>query len=89
MRLRKRGGMTNVPQEHASQGLLRILGVGFGIAVAIGAIIGSVVVIGRRSLLDIPTIANFVATLLGLIYIKKVPELTWILAAGTVGLFLS
>jgi chromate transporter len=55
-------------------------------AAATGAIAGAAFVLGRRSLVDVPTIAISLATLLILTYMKKVPEPLVILAAGLIGL---
>src|ERR1044071_7507150 len=55
-------------------------------AAAAGAIGGAAVVLGRRAITDVPTIAIAVATLLVLIKVKKVPEPIVIVAAGLVGL---
>jgi len=55
-------------------------------AAATGAIAGAAFVLGRRSLVDVPTIAMGLATLLILTYGKKVPEPLVILAAGLIGL---
>ena len=44
--------------------------------------------LGRRSLVDVPTIAIGLATLLILTYVKKVPEPLVIVAAGVIGLAL-
>src|SRR2546426_9652182 len=57
-------------------------------AAATGAIAGAAFVLGRRSLIDIPTVAIGLATLLILIYVRKVPEPLVILAAGLIGLLL-
>jgi chromate transporter len=55
-------------------------------AAAIGAITGAVIVLGRRSIIDIPTVLLAVATL-GLLWKgKKVPEPLIVLGAGVVGL---
>jgi hypothetical protein len=43
-------------------------------AAATGAIAGAAFVLGRRSLVDVPTMAIGLATLLILTYVKKVPE---------------
>ncbi len=57
-------------------------------AAAIGAISGAVVVLGRRSITDIPTILLFLVTL-GLLWkVKRIPEPVIVLAAGVVGLVL-
>jgi chromate transporter len=55
-------------------------------AAATGAIAGAAFVLGRRSLVDAPTIAIGLTTLLILTYVRKVPEPLVILAAGLVGL---
>jgi len=57
-------------------------------AAATGAIAGAAFVLGRRSLIDIPTVAIGLATLLILTYVRKVPEPLVILAAGLIGLVL-
>ena len=57
-------------------------------AAAIGAILGAAVIIGRGSLVDVPTTLIFALTLLGVLFVKKVPEPIWILLAGGAGLFL-
>src|SRR5204863_348977 len=54
-------------------------------AAATGAIAGAAFVLGRRSLIDIPTVAIGLATLLILTYVRKVPEPLVILAAGLIG----
>jgi chromate transporter len=55
-------------------------------AAAAGAIGGAAVVLGRRAITDVPTIALAVATLVVLVKAKKVPEPIVIIAAGVVGL---
>jgi chromate transporter len=57
-------------------------------AAAVGAIVGAVLVLGQRSIVDIPTVLIFAVTLGALIRIKKVPEPVVILVAGMVGLVL-
>jgi chromate transporter len=57
-------------------------------AAAAGAIGGAAIVLGRRAITDIPTIAIALATLLVLLKLKKVPEPLVIVAAGLVGLLL-
>jgi chromate transporter len=57
-------------------------------AAATGAIAGAAVILGRRSLLDLPTILLAVATLALLAVPKKIPEPVLILVAGFVGLVL-
>ncbi len=55
-------------------------------AAATGAIAGAAVILGRRSLIDLPTILIAVATLGLLVVPRRVPEPVVILAAGIVGL---
>jgi chromate transporter len=57
-------------------------------AAATGAIAGAAIVLGRRSLIDAPTVCIFLVTLLVLTYVKKVPEPLVIVAAGVIGLLL-
>jgi chromate transporter len=54
-------------------------------AAAVGAIAGAAFILGRRSLIDVPTICIAVLTF-GLISVKKIPEPLLILAAGIVGM---
>jgi chromate transporter len=57
-------------------------------AAAIGAITGAAVVLGRRSIVDIPTVLLFLATL-GLIWkVKKIPEPLIVLGAAVLGLII-
>lgn len=58
-------------------------------AAAVGAIIGAVVVIGRKSLVDVPTTAIFAIALAGIMFLKRVFEPFWILLAGAAGVLLS
>jgi chromate transporter len=57
-------------------------------AAATGAIAGAAYVLGRRALVDLPTVFIGVATLAILLKLKKIPEPLVILAAGVVGLLL-
>jgi chromate transporter len=57
-------------------------------AAAIGAITGAVVVLGRQSLIDLPTILLAVATAGVLWTSKRVPEPVIVLAAAVIGLLL-
>jgi len=57
-------------------------------AAATGAIAGAAYVLGRRAVIDLPTLAIFVVTMLALVTLRKVPEPIVILAAGAAGLFL-
>jgi chromate transporter len=58
-------------------------------AAAAGAIGGAAIVLGRRAIFDVPTIAIAVVTMAVLTYVKKVPEPLVIAGAGLVGLALS
>jgi len=58
-------------------------------AAAAGAIGGAAVVLGRRAISDVPTMAIAFASLLVLVKAKKVPEPIVIVAAGLVGLAIS
>jgi chromate transporter len=55
-------------------------------AAAIGAITGAVIVLGRRTITDVPTIALALVTLLLLWRWKKIPEPFVVLGAAVVGL---
>jgi chromate transporter len=54
-------------------------------AAAVGAIAGAAFILGRRSLIDLPTVSIAVLTF-GLLSFKKIPEPLLILAAGVAGL---
>ncbi len=56
-------------------------------AAAVGAIAGAAFILGRRSLIDPPTVSIALLTF-GLISVKKIPEPILILAAGIAGLLL-
>jgi chromate transporter len=58
-------------------------------AAAIGAIAGAVVVLGRRALIDVPTWAIALVTLLALVKVRRVPEPLVIIAAGVVGVVIT
>lgn len=55
-------------------------------AAAIGAITGAVVVLGKRSIIDIPTLVMLLVTILLLWKVKKLPEPVIIAAAALAGL---
>ena len=55
-------------------------------AAATGAIAGAAFVLGRRAIVDVPTVVIALATLLVLVYVRKIPEPLVIVAAGLVGL---
>jgi len=57
-------------------------------AAVMGTLVGAVVVIGMRSIKDIPTALIAAATLLALIYFKKLQEPLLILIAAAIGLIL-
>lgn len=57
-------------------------------AAVIGALVGSVIVIGMRSIKDIPTALIAIAAILSLIYIKKLQEPYIIGVAAAVGLLI-
>ncbi len=57
-------------------------------AAATGAIAGAAYVLGRRAIIDLPTIAIGLATLAVLTWAKKVPEPLVIVAAGIAGVLL-
>jgi chromate transporter len=57
-------------------------------AAATGAIAGASFVLGRRALIDVPTIVIALVTFALLVKLKKVPEPVLIVAAGAVGLVL-
>jgi chromate transporter len=56
-------------------------------AAAVGAIAGAAFILGRRSLIDVPTITIALVTF-GLSSFKKIPEPLLIVAAGVAGLLL-
>lgn len=55
-------------------------------AAAVGALAGAVVVLGQRSVVDLPTVALFLATTAVLWRFKKLPEPVVVLAAALIGL---
>lgn len=57
-------------------------------AAATGAIAGAVIVLGRRAIVDAPTLLMFVAALGVVLWMKKVPEPVLLLAAGVAGILL-
>jgi chromate transporter len=57
-------------------------------AAAIGAIAGAAVVLGRRSILDLPTVLIAIAVFVILSKTKKVPEPALILVSGFAGLLI-
>ena len=57
-------------------------------AAVIGALAGAVVIIAIRSIIDIPTALIAAATILALIYVKKIQEPYIILIAAVIGLIL-
>ncbi|MFL5455815.1 MAG: hypothetical protein ACJ78X_05390, partial [Myxococcales bacterium] len=57
-------------------------------AAATGAIAGAAYVLGRRAIIDVPTVVIFAVTLLVLVKLRKIPEPLVIVAAGAAGLVL-
>ena len=57
-------------------------------AAATGAIAGAVIVLGRRAIVDAPTLLMFAAALGAVLWMRKVPEPVLLLAAGLVGILL-
>jgi chromate transporter len=57
-------------------------------AAVIGALVGAVVIIGIRSIIDIPTAIISIASVMVLLYFKKIAEPYIILVAGIIGLLL-
>ena len=57
-------------------------------AAATGAIAGAVIVLGRRALVDVPTVLIGAVTLVVIVTMKRVPEPALIAASGVVGLLL-
>ena len=57
-------------------------------AAATGAIVGAAFVLGRRAIVDLPTILIGLVTFSALVYARKIPEPIVILAAGIVGLLI-
>jgi chromate transporter len=55
-------------------------------AAAIGTIAGAVIVLGKRSIIDVPTAALAVVTILALLKIKKLPEPAIVALAALIGL---
>jgi chromate transporter len=56
-------------------------------AAAVGAIAGAAFILGKRALVDVPTVTMAVATF-GLLSLKKIPEPVLIVVAGIAGLLL-
>jgi chromate transporter len=55
---------------------------------AVGAIAGAVIVLGRKSLVDVPTIAIAGLSLAAILVVKKLPEPVLILASAAGGIAL-
>jgi chromate transporter len=55
-------------------------------AAATGAIAGAVFVLGRRAIIDGPTLAMFLGALAVVLWVRRVPEPVLLLAAGIVGI---
>jgi chromate transporter len=54
-------------------------------AAATGAIAGAAIVLGRRAIHDVPTVAIAIATLATIVYVRRLPEPLVIVLAGIVG----
>jgi chromate transporter len=77
------------PHFHRFAGSARIKAFVDGVtAAATGAIAGAVIVLGRRALVDLPTLLIGAVTLGVIVRIKRVPEPALIAASGIVGLLL-
>jgi chromate transporter len=57
-------------------------------AAAVGAIAGAATILGRRALVDVPTVLIGAIAFVVLLWFKKIPEPVLILAAGLVGVLL-
>jgi chromate transporter len=57
-------------------------------AAATGAIAGAVIVLGRRAIVDWPTLSMFAAALGVVLWVRKVPEPVLLLGAALAGIFL-
>jgi chromate transporter len=57
-------------------------------ASATGAIVGAAFVLGRRAIVDAPTVALAAACFAGTTRLKKVPEPVWIVLAGGAGVLI-
>lgn len=57
-------------------------------AVVVGALVGSVIVIGKRSIIDIPTVLIALLSIFALLYIKKIQEPYIILLAAILGIII-
>lgn len=57
-------------------------------AAVVGALVGSVIVIGKRSIIDIPTVLIALLSIFALLYIKKIQEPYIILTAAILGIII-
>lgn len=57
-------------------------------AAVVGALVGSVIVIGKRSIIDIPTVLIALFSIFALLYIKKIQEPYIILLAAILGIII-
>jgi chromate transporter len=57
-------------------------------AAVVGALVGAVIIIAKRSITDIPTTVIAIATVFGLLYIKKIQEPYIIMVAAILGILL-
>jgi len=58
-------------------------------AAVLGALIGAVIIIGMRSITEVPTSLIAIASILALIYFRKIQEPIIILLAGVAGLVIN
>jgi chromate transporter len=57
-------------------------------AAVIGALVGAVIVIGMRAIIDVPTFIIALITVIALLYIKKIQEPYIILIAAVIGVLI-
>jgi chromate transporter len=57
-------------------------------AAATGSIAGAVIVLGRRAIIDAPTLLMFAAALLVVLRVRRIPEPVLLLTAGLVGILI-
>ena len=74
-------------RRHAAHRALKALVSGVT-AAACGAIAGAAVVLGRRSIVDVPTVVIFLAALAAPMLVRRLPEPLLILGSGLLGLAL-
>jgi chromate transporter len=55
---------------------------------AVGAIAGAAFILGKRAIVDVPTAIIFIAALVVVLWVKRIPEPILLLAAGLIGIML-